>query len=152
MVTIKQCSFNEISSNQNFMNEVLEYSKSATNKQLKYKGFNPQFYIASENAGILKCIGVFDDDIIVGFAGLVLIDYPHYSVKVGTIETLYLNEAYRDNGLGSKLINKVRKVAKDNGCEGIYIGLPYGTPLADSILKRSKKHLTPVNILYYSEV
>lgn len=152
MVVVKQCSFDELYNNHNFKQIALEYSKCGGNKHLKYKGLNDDFYRQFELEGLMKFVGVFDNDILVGLGSIIITYYPHYDTKFANCESLFVAESYRSKGFGSKLIYKLKHLAKDCGCKGIYFGLPYGSPLAESLLKRSKKSIEPVNILYYSKV
>ena len=44
-----------------------------------------------------------------------------YCWKIAYIDTLWVDEKYRDNGLGSKLLAEVEKTAKDKGCYLIHL-------------------------------
>ena len=44
-----------------------------------------------------------------------------YYWKIAYIDTLWVDEKYRDNGLGSKLLAEVEKTAKDKGCYLIHL-------------------------------
>lgn len=44
-----------------------------------------------------------------------------YCWKVAYIDTLWVDEKYRDNGLGSKLLAEVEKTAKEKGCYLIHL-------------------------------
>lgn len=86
---------------------------------------NPQgqIYSALEQAGALNCFGAFDGDKMVGFALLLQPIIPHYGVKVGTPESLFVAKT---SIAGRELMAHVEQFAKDAGSVGILYSAPVG--------------------------
>lgn len=58
------------------------------------------------------CLVILDKDKIIGFGSLVPYYVPSVG-EVGSIEDIIIDEKYRGQGLGQKLIEEIIKIAKD---------------------------------------
>jgi GNAT superfamily N-acetyltransferase len=65
-----------------------------------------------------KCIGVFDNEKLIGIAGLWFLTR-HYAGKVIEPDHVIIDESYRNLGLGSKLFDFIHDYAKKNDFEAL---------------------------------
>ncbi|QDO92712.1 GNAT family N-acetyltransferase [Formosa sediminum] len=63
-----------------------------------------------------ECIGLFQNDLLIGICGL-WFSTRHYIGRSVELDHVYIDEAYRNQGLGKQLFNWVYKYAKAKGCE-----------------------------------
>lgn len=80
-----------------------------------------EMYAAMEQSGILRCFGLFDGTIFAGFATVLVTVYPHYSKKVATVESLFVQGAD-----GTELMQAIEQYAKDVGCSEMMCSAPVG--------------------------
>lgn len=65
----------------------------------------------------VRCVGVFDQDRLVGFAQLFILRKTTFTM--GYLEDVIVLEEYRGQGLGRKILNRVIQVAKEEDCASI---------------------------------
>ena len=81
-------------------------------KAILHKRFEEMFTQSYE------CVGVFDQDKLVGVAGL-WFQTRHYSGKSCEADHVFLQQTYRNKGIGEKLFDFIIKHAKAKGCEAV---------------------------------
>ena len=88
--------------------------------------FNPDvdLYIKLEQSGVLRCLGSFVDNVLVGFGILLVTQNPHYSVRIATVESVFVTKAHRDTGAGLKLIYALKRQAKEQGAVALFASAP----------------------------
>lgn len=96
----------------------------------------PQIYAQMEAAGIARCFGVFHAESLIGFACLLTTVYPHYGVKVATLESLFVSNQFRGSNAGTKLMQAVEAYAKEAGCKAILYSAPAKGKLERLLSKR----------------
>ena len=103
--------------------------------------FKPDWnaYIAMENVGAFHLIGVFVEDVIVGFISVMVTVMPHYSVPVAVTESFYVLPEYRKGGNGVKLLKEAEAYAVSKGAEGLLVSAPYSGDL-DRYLSNTKRY------------
>ncbi|MGB3606397.1 MAG: GNAT family N-acetyltransferase [Psychroserpens sp.] len=62
-----------------------------------------------------ECAAVFDGDIMIGVTGL-WFSTRHYAGKTVEIDHVYIEEAYRNKGLGKQFLSWIYNYAKTKGC------------------------------------
>lgn len=65
-----------------------------------------------------ECIGVYDAEKLVGVSGLWFCTR-HYSGRSVELDHVFIEDAYRNKGLGSKFVNWIQGYVKLKGCEAI---------------------------------
>lgn len=82
-------------------------------------------YIMLEDAGALKCVGVFNNKkTLVGFLTMIISTMYHYSELCSTIESQFVLKDYRKYGTGKKMISLAENIAKNNGVRMMFMSAP----------------------------
>lgn len=87
---------------------------------------NHEIYESLERSGVFKCFGVFDGEMLVGFATILTMVFPHYGSKVATVESLFVAAASRKSVAGTELLEVLEGYAKFQGCVAILYSAPAG--------------------------
>jgi len=83
-----------------------------------------------------KCVGVYDDDTLIGISGLwILVKY--YIGKHFEMDNVYIKPQYRNAGIGKALIAWVDAYGKEQGCVGGEINCYVGNTEAHRFWERS---------------
>ena len=92
---------------------------------------NPQkaLYDRMESSGFMDCLGVFDHNVLVGFATILFYVLPHYGKKIASVESLFVAQSHRRNGTGSQLMQSIEQAATANGCVIVLYSAPTGGQL-----------------------
>lgn len=73
-----------------------------------------EMYKSLEKMGWVIALGVFDDDIMIGYAIAILSQHLHYSFLYAHHDVLFLKKKYRGR-VGLKLISEIEKKAAERG-------------------------------------
>ena len=65
-----------------------------------------------------ECIGVYDRDNLIGVSGLWFCTR-HYSGRSAELDHVFIDDAYRNKGLGTQFVNWIQDYVKSKGCEAI---------------------------------
>lgn len=65
-----------------------------------------------------ECVGVFDDDLLIGISGL-WYNTRHYIGKSVEPDHVFIDEKYRGKKLGKQFFNWIYEYTKEKGCEAI---------------------------------
>lgn len=65
-----------------------------------------------------ECVGVFSGEKIIGVSGLWFFTR-HYTGKCVELDHVYIDEAYRNHGLGKKLMKWINNYCKTKGCQSM---------------------------------
>ena len=122
-------------------------------KDVQYPDLKPDpdwdQYERLEAAGVLRPVGLFDGERLIGFANYMLYSLPHFAgKKLASSESLWVDLDYRHTGAGRKLIQALFDFAKEDGVFGIYLGAKIGTRAAQVF----EKIATPMNVLYWRKL
>ncbi len=63
-----------------------------------------------------ECAVIYDDDKLIGVSGL-WFSTRHYSGKSVEVDHVYIEEAYRNQGIGKQFMQWIYEYAKTKGCE-----------------------------------
>ena len=91
---------------------VKKMSKPSITEALLLKRFKE---MVSQN---YECIGVYDADELVGVSGLWFCTR-HYSGRSVELDHVFIDDAYRNKGLGTQFINWIQNYVKSKGYEAI---------------------------------
>ena len=91
---------------------VLKMSKPSITESLLLERFKE---MVSQN---YECIGVYDGDLLIGVSGLWFCTR-HYSGRSVELDHVFIDDAYRNKGLGTQFINWIQDYVKSKGCEAI---------------------------------
>jgi GNAT superfamily N-acetyltransferase len=96
-------------------------------------------YEAMEHAGVLKCFVAYAGSegapLIIGFVSVICAVMPHCGKRLATVESLFVEPAYRDTGAGAGLIAAAEQCAADSGCLAITAAARVGSAF-DKVLSR----------------
>lgn len=127
----------------------------AYGEEILYEDLPPapdrRMYELLEAQGILRPVGLFEGEELIGFAAYITTVLPHFGGGrvLATCESIWLREDRREGtGAGSLLLKTLFSCAKDDGAYGMYLGAKIGTQ-ADKIFDRIAK---PVNTLYWRKL
>lgn len=93
----------------------------------------PEIYQMMEEAGLLKCFGLYDGPQLVGFASVLISVLPHYGKQVATVESLFVDREYRSNFGSAKLVKTVEAFSAASGCIVILYIAPAGGVLETTL-------------------
>lgn len=97
----------------------------------------PQMYEDMEKRGMLACFGAYVGGNLVGFGTLVTYIVPHYGLRNGISESLFVDRAHRKSSIGLALLAKLVDEARKAGCVSFQCTAPVGSAL-DRILSAKK--------------
>lgn len=84
-------------------------------------------YARMIDAGLMRPLGVFIDDELVGLCAVLITPVLHFGGKVlASTETLFVASAHRAGGVGRMLIRAAETEAIDAGADGLYVTAPCG--------------------------
>lgn len=126
---------------------VADYAAGSANDLLPQP--NPQWdvYRKLYETGILKAIGAFDGNNLVGFVSVLIAVLPKNGMVVANTESLFVLDEYRKAGLGLRLISAAEELAKDMGAIGLIVNAHPGSKL-ETILNR-KKSYSEINRVFF---
>lgn len=126
---IRQIKTEELFSQAGFKRLCAEYALESGNPDLGCS--NPCFehYKKLEDMGVLSFVAAFEDEAMVGFAEVSVLNHPHYNRMIGSVGTLWLEKNARKGSAGLRLIRELMKVAKSKGAVGVYCSAPFGSRL-----------------------
>ena len=100
---------------------------------------NPAIYAAMETAGLLQCFMAWHMERVVGFASVLLPVMPHYSVRVSTVESIFITQSARNTGIGGWLMKAIEGFSRDHGCAVVLWSAPAGGQF-ERVLSRNKRY------------
>jgi len=65
-----------------------------------------------------ECAGIYDGDSLIGFSGMWFCTR-HYSGRSVEVDHVYIDDSYRNRGLGSQFFEWIYTYVKEKGCESI---------------------------------
>lgn len=78
-----------------------------------------------------KMIAVMENDKLVGFSCIRLIEHPHHVGRIlAAMDALYIEPSSRKGRAGVNLLNETKAYAKDCGAVALTVSAPYGSRLA----------------------
>lgn len=101
-----------------------EYADECANANIGKPDPDWKLYEAMEQSGLMICLGVYDSADLIGFATILMHIVPHYSVKVGACESLFVSRKSRSYGGWKMLKDRVKAESTAAGCRSVIISAP----------------------------
>jgi GNAT superfamily N-acetyltransferase len=95
-----------------------------------------EMYAQIQAAGLMQGFAVYVDDVMAGFACVLMTVLPHYGFKAATVESLFVALAQRSSGAGTRLMAHVEREAERAGCKVILYSAPADGQLEALLGKR----------------
>jgi GNAT superfamily N-acetyltransferase len=107
-------------------------------------GAHPQraAYEAMEKAGALKCFGAYIDSRLIGFCSVLSAVMPHTGHRLATIESVFVDPAYRNMGADADLLGAAEQYAAETGCRLVTALARVGSAYDKVLSRRSGYTLT----------
>ncbi len=113
-----------------------QYEELTLNKDIIKLNIDWERYFTFENIQILKALGVWSDEQLIGYSIFFVNTHPHYKdALIALNDVIYLNKLYRRGSAGIKLIKESEKMLWALKVDKIVFHCKYDHPLAD-ILKK----------------
>ena len=128
-LTVRRVTPDEVASSPEFERLTRQYFDECGNKA--YDGPMPTIdqYRDLHKSGALHVSGLFDGSALVGFVCVLLVNYMHFSKPCASVESIYLDPAFRATRGGFMLFEAARGMAKELGAVGLYLSAPVGSRL-----------------------
>lgn len=128
-ITVRPCSVDEIQHAPNIEVVLDEYAAESAIPALA--PHDPQWhtYQAAEDIGILRAVGAFQGDELVGGVLLMCGVLPHYGKRVATTESLFVTPEARRAGIGTQILREAKRVAAEMGAVLLMVSAPVGGKL-----------------------
>lgn len=126
MTTIKKVSFDEISAYPEFAQLTQEYADESKIEEMPDYRLDHEAYRNMERIGMYHCFGAFEGDKLIGLVTVLVTSVPHYSVKIASTESIFVDAKHRKGGTGLKLLKVAEDCARDHGAINLFISAPMG--------------------------
>jgi GNAT superfamily N-acetyltransferase len=130
MITIRHCAASELLDAPNRFELWDEYARESSAGGMPKPEVQIEMYRSLENAGVLRLIGAFDGDTLVGFVSVLTNVLPHYGVLAAITESFFVAAAYRKTGAGMNLLREAELHAKAIHAPVLLVSAPTGGRLA----------------------
>jgi len=110
---------------------------------------NYGIFKAMEQSGTTTVLGVFKDNLLVGFSIFVTSVSPHYSVLQTTITSIFILKDYRKGGTAKLLFSEIEKIARLSESKLIIVSSPIGATLGKYVPRLG---YVPNNILHCKDL
>lgn len=140
MATIQPVSYADLMAAPNFAELIAEYSAECSLPEIGPTNPQPQLYAAMENAGGLRCFGVYASGALIGLISLLIYVLPHYGRKIATTESFFLSRAHRQSSRGRQMLDFTENYAKSEGCCVLLITAPSGSKFERWLTLQTKKY------------
>ena len=91
------------------------------NKLLIFNTFKNRFINNIYNKNIIYLVAIAKSKEIVGFISCHIQDLLHHNKKVAEIQELYVNQHFRNSGIGSSLIKALKNKLNNRNCESLEV-------------------------------
>lgn len=129
MVEFRLIPFSEAASNPSFDDYVAEYAEECEDENIATPMISLERYTELDKAGHLRCIGVFDGDVLAGLTVLHIAQSQHYDFPLVGVDSFYLRKPWRKGRIGLDLLGAMKAVAIKEGAPGLPIMAPVGSKL-----------------------
>ena len=107
-------------------------------------GAQPQraAYEEMERVGALKCFAAYMGGRLIGFCSILCAVMPHTGFRLATVESLFVDPAYRGTGAGDLLLDAAEQYAKEAGCVAFTASARVGSAFEKVLSRRTGYSLT----------
>jgi GNAT superfamily N-acetyltransferase len=118
-ITIRNLEKREFSCFKKLMKKFYSYARNSLPEEEKLKKL---FDKSVDNEINLIFIGAFDNEKLAGIVSLTFGESTYKILPFAWCDDLYVEEDYRNKGIGRKLLEKAREIAESKNCSNILIG------------------------------
>jgi len=127
---IRKINFNTLFTDKNWPEIEKKYMEEGKPKHFPDPKTAYEYYAKMEQVGLSIVYGAYaENDNLIGFMTVVTCIYPHYSVYMTNVESIFVLKEYRKYKTAFKLLNMAKKTAKELNAYGIVITAAMGGPL-----------------------
>jgi GNAT superfamily N-acetyltransferase len=130
MLEIRPTTVAELEAAPNFGALLDEYAAECAIDGLPHPKAKIEMYRVMEAGGVLKVVGAFIGDEVVGFITVLTCILPHYSDYVSVTESFFVERAARPTGAGIGLLRRAEAIARELSSKGLLVSAPSGGTLA----------------------
>lgn len=141
---IRPARYSEILDAPNAQELLNEYAEECSIPEIGSTAPKTETYAMLEDSGAMHCFGVYIEEQLVGFAAVLLPILPHYSVRVATIESIFVAQEHRAQ-VGSVLLLVIEQFADLQGCAAVLYTTPAGSRF-DTLLSLSSEYRHTNNV------
>lgn len=127
MFEIRELTYRELEQCPGFLDVATEYQQETQNMAIGNPSVQFERYRELDKLGKLKCLGAFEDGVLVALVGVTLARSQHYAFPIATMESFYLRKAHRKGANGLRLINAVKALVRREGAPGLVFMAPPGS-------------------------
>jgi GNAT superfamily N-acetyltransferase len=135
MLTIKQCTVQDLEGSPNFADLLAEYAIESSIAGLPAPNAKLDMYRSLEQSGAITLFGALVNDELVGFLVVLAPMLPHYGRTVATAESFFVAPDHRSSGAGLELLRRAEKHADEIGSPALLVSAPAGGVL-EKVLPR----------------
>lgn len=116
MISVRAISYAEILGAPNAAELLAEYEAECS--LLELAPYSPQVdaYAAMERTGNFQCFGVYEGEVLLGFASALVYVVPHCGKRIATVESFFLAGAHRRGRTGHALMNAIEDFGRQRAC------------------------------------
>lgn len=131
---IRPVRYAEILDDPNSEKLLLEYAEECSIPELGYASPQRELYELLEKSGGFQAFSVYEGEVLVGFATVLIYVLPHYGQKIATTESIFV---LKGNSGGIELMAHIERYAAEQGCLAFLYSAPVGRRF-DALLSISK--------------
>lgn len=144
MLTIKQCTVQELKSAPNFADLLASYAIESAIHGMPKAQAKMDMYYALEAAGSISIFGAYVGELLVGFLIVLAPMLPHYGRTVATAESFFVDPDHRSSGAGLELLRRAEKHADEIGSPALLVSAPAGGALEKVLPRVGYEHSNTV--------
>jgi GNAT superfamily N-acetyltransferase len=120
-----------------------EYAQECSIPELGYAYPQPELYALLESSADFQVFGVYDGEVMVGFAAVLIYPLPHYGHKVAATESIFILREHRTKG--ADLMAFLEDYARQRECMAFLYSAPVNSQF-DRMLTASKGYRHTNNV------
>lgn len=132
MIVIREGTIQEVFDRSEFLEQSRLYCEESGTKAYGKEDPNREAYLELEERGDIRVVVATRLGQIIGFAFVLKTYHFHFSLPMATIETLWLDKAWRKSHAGLSLIRYCKSIARDWGYKHLTASAPAGSRLAQA--------------------
>lgn len=90
---------------------------------------NKELFYLLDSLGIIDCVGVYHNNILVGFIIASTSESPHYNMLITTVTSIFILKEHRKSGSAKKMLALIEDIAKARGSKLVIVSAPKGSAL-----------------------
>lgn len=136
---IRLCKVSDIENDAALPALLAGYARESSIPELGHGKAQFETYSALEQAGMLRVLGAYQGDALIGFIAILVSELPHYGCLVATTESFFVSPSARKGGVGRALLANAEALAASVGAKGMLVSAPTGGRL-ELVMQRSSAY------------